>query len=423
MTPPGTPVPVITGTGVRCAVADDVPTFADRMRAGARGAVRVVDDLDGPRAGAPLPPFDLAAALVAAHADDGVRDRARRAAHRAPPGVRAAVATVAQAWREAALDRAPLPADRVAVVVAGHNLTGGYADDVARKLAADPAFVPGRAALHLMDTDLLGVLTEVFALRGEGLTAGGASASGNVALITASRLLACDAADAVLVVGPVADPSRLERQALVNLGAVAALDEGADPAALCRPFDRGHRGFVPGQACAAVVLERPGSAARRGAPALAALAGHAARMAGTSLAHPSADGQVEVVTAALKAAGLDPADVDYVNAHATGTPLGDRTEAGTLLRVFGDGPRVNATKALTGHCLHAAGVLEAVAVVAQLRGGFLHPNPNLRDPVEPGLRYTGDRAEEVRARVALSNGFGFGGVTTSLVITDPEVTR
>ncbi|MBY8851388.1 polyketide beta-ketoacyl:ACP synthase, partial [Saccharothrix sp. MB29] len=171
------------------------------------------------------------------------------------------------------------------------------------------------------------------------------------------------------------------------------------------------------------VLERPGSAARRGVPALAALAGHAARMAGTSLAHPSADDQVEVVTAALKAAGLDPADVDYVNAHATGTPLGDRTEAGTLLRVFGDGPRVNATKALTGHCLHAAGVLEAVAVVAQLRGGFLHPNPNLRDPVEPGLRHTGDRAEDVRARVALSNGFGFGGVTTSLVITDPEVTR
>ncbi|MFD0395935.1 hypothetical protein ACFQ3Z_43170 [Streptomyces nogalater] len=123
-------------------------------------------------------------------------------------------------------------------------------------------------------------------------------------------------------------------------------------------------------------------------------------------------------------AGRDrPGQLGYVNTHGTASPLGDRTEAAALLRVLGpDAPAlVNATKALTGHCLSAAGVVEAVATVAQLAGGFAHPNPWLADPVEPRLRFTGTAEVPLAAEFALSNSFGFAGFHSAVIFANEGV--
>jgi malonyl-ACP decarboxylase len=153
-------------------------------------------------------------------------------------------------------------------------------------------------------------------------------------------------------------------------------------------------------------------------PPLARLAGYAQCLAGNGLADPSEDGEVRAMTQAIEHAHTAPEDVGYVSTHGTGAPLGDATELRALRRVFGTrSPWLNATKSLTGHCLSAAGVLEAVATVIQLRDGFVHASPGLRDPVEPGGRFTGDRAETVRIGLALSNSFGFGGINTCVALS------
>jgi len=122
---------------------------------------------------------------------------------------------------------------------------------------------------------------------------------------------------------------------------------------------------------------------------------------------------------ALADAGLEPDAIDYLNAHGTGTPAGDRAECAAVRALFGSTgrPAINATKALVGHCLYAAGVLEAVAVVLQIEHGFLHPNPALRRPIAADLRFVGPVAEPAAIEHAISNAFSFGGINSSLVIS------
>src|SRR5690606_2561929 len=310
---------------------------------------------------------------------------------------------------------------------------------------------------------------EALGIRGEGLTVGGASAAGNLALAHGARLVRWGILDVCLVVGALAEPAPADLRSFLNLGAmvptggsgpggpfdrchrglghgarlarwgildvclvVGALDEPA-PAELRSflnlgamvptvgsgpggPFDRSHRGFVHGPAAAAVILESAGSAARRDAPVLAGLAGCAAGLDANSQPDPTVAGEADVMTRALGDAGIGPADVDLVAAHGTGSPLGDRVEADALAQVFGRArPWVNAVKGLAGHALTAAGLLSAVAVVVQLRDGFVHPNPWLREPIDGAPRLAGDTAVTTRPRWAVSNAFGFGGFNSAVV--------
>ncbi|WP_422747542.1 beta-ketoacyl synthase N-terminal-like domain-containing protein [Micromonospora sp. WMMD1219] len=400
----------VTGTGIVCAIGADVPSFTTALRAGRSGVVGTADGL-----AAPITGWSFEDAV--AGAPEPLRRRAVRAAARAPRPVRAAVAAALQAWTGAGLPGARIPGDRVGIVVAGHNLTARYTHELYRTWQERPAYLPARFALHVQDTDHVGTLSEVLSATGEGFTVGGASASGNVGIVHAARLVAAGAVDCCVLVGAVTELTPMHHRGFAVLGALA--EPGGDPAAACRPFDQDRRGFVPGEAAAALVLERPAAAARRGAEILATVPGYALGLDANRLADPDAAGQARVIRAALAAAGLAPHEVDYVNAHATGSRLGDETELASLHDVLGAAagrPWVNATKALTGHCLGSAGVVEAVATVAQLTGGFVHPNPNLARPIDARIRFAGPGPEPARLRYALSTGFGFGGVNTAVVL-------
>jgi len=126
---------------------------------------------------------------------------------------------------------------------------------------------------------------------------------------------------------------------------------------------------------------------------------------------PDSAGQVTAMRAALRVAGVEASAVDYVNAHGTGSVLGDETEARSIGTVFGprSSLRVNSTKPLVGHCLSAAGLIELIATVAQANAGACHPNPNLDTPLDPELALVGRSAEAHPIRTALSNSFAFGG--------------
>ncbi|NUR57583.1 MAG: polyketide beta-ketoacyl:ACP synthase [Catenulispora sp.] len=406
---------VITGIGVLCPIAPDPARFTEALRAG-RTAIAPTG-VDVPAYTAPLPEFVLADALAdVGGLPTGLAERALRVAGRSPLPVRAATVAALQAWQHAELPGAGVPGDRVGLVVAGHNLAGRYVQELRPAFERDPAHLSPRFALHCQDTDHVGTLSEVLEVTGEGFTVGAASASGAFGVVAAARLIACAAVDVCVVVGALCRVSDMEAHALANLGALARAGQDAPGA----PFDVAHRGFVPGEAAAALVLESAEHARARGVRALAGLAGYGAKLDGNRLADPSAAGEAAVMRAALAMAGLQPGRVGYVNAHATGAPRGDAAELAALAEVFGpDLPevRVNSTKSLTGHCLAAAGVLEAVATVVQLREGFLHPIAGLVAPVPTGCRLVTGRTEPVDLACALSNSFGFGGMNASLLFT------
>lgn len=403
-----TPSPVlITGLGAVTAFGAGVPALAEGLRRGTTAITACEAGDSGQHWAATVGEVDVAA-LLPPGLPAALAERCLRLTRRAARTTRAGVLAAAEAYVDAGLSA--LPADRVALMVAGTNTTGRVVQAAAAAWTQSPAHVAPRYALQMLDTDLVGVVSDALGLHGEGATVGAAAASGNSALIAGARIVACGAADACLVLGALWDPTAVELRAFANIGALCGPEQGI-------PFDANRSGFVPGEASAAVVLQSAASVAGHGAPALAALRGWAARLDANSLADPSLSGETAVMRAAMAHAGIDPSDVAYVNAHGTGTDLGDRTEAEAIVDVFGQPtPWVNSTKSLLGHCMTSAGVVETVATVLQLRTGWAHPNAGLAESLDKCCRFAGATGAPLAGTVALSTGFGFGGFSTCLVL-------
>lgn len=195
-----------------------------------------------------------------------------------------------------------------------------------------------------------------------------------------------------------------------------------DPPAASRPFDRGRDGFVVGEGGAVLVLEALDHAEARGVPPLAELVGYGATADAShiTLPAPGGIGAVRAAQRALEKAGMEPAEIDHVNAHATSTPEGDKAELQAIRTIFGGHAgkvAVTANKSMLGHTLGAAGAIEAIATVLALREGCVPPTINLEDP-DPhaaGLDLTPNVATWRPLGAAISNSFGFGGQNTALV--------
>jgi 3-oxoacyl-(acyl-carrier-protein) synthase len=225
----------------------------------------------------------------------------------------------------------------------------------------------------------------------------------------------------VLVVGA----EELNAETLIPFAAMRALSAGADPALASRPFDTGRDGFVGAGGAVALILEEAGLAAQRGARVQAEVAGWGQAADGYSVAtpHPGGAGLRLAMRRALADAAVAPAAIDYVNAHGTSTPVGDRAEALALRAIFTDAgarPQVSSTKALTGHPLSLAGVMEAAFCVLALTEGFLPGNPHLvtPDPACAGLDLP-RAAVAVAPRTVLNNSSGFGGSNVCHVLRAP----
>jgi len=379
--------------------------------------------------------FDLRSWAGSHCADQSGRDRLRRVAGRATLPVRTACCVALAAFTAARLTDAE--ARDTSVVIAGNNLALGHQSRTAAAYADDPATVRAGHLLDCFDTDALGAVGEVTGCGGEGWPIGGSSAAGALALIHATRMVAAGHAPRCLVVAPVNDLSPVEIGAFVKAGAMARVGAGGDATAACRPFDESHDGIAVAHVAAAVLVEPVAEAHRRGIRPLGRILGSGTGTDGRRGTRPDTDGQVRAMRGALSDCGLAPSDIDYVNAHATGSPIGDDSEAAALAEVFGtagptaaestavgptgvEGPWVNSTKALLGHGLGAAGLVEAVATLLQLAGGYCHANPRLTKPVRPDLRFVTDTITRAPLRTALSNSFAFSGINASLVLGRAE---
>jgi 3-oxoacyl-[acyl-carrier-protein] synthase II len=261
-------------------------------------------------------------------------------------------------------------------------------------------------------------------LRGPILCPVGACASGAQALGAAARLIERGDADVVVAGGTEAAVHPLVIAAFAAMRALSTRNE--EPTRASRPFDLERDGFVMGEGAGVVVLEAAEHAAARGARARAEWLGYGEAADASHPASPAEDagGARLAMERALADAGLAPEEVDAVNAHATSTPAGDRSEAMAIRSVFGAHAErlpVSATKSVTGHLLGAAGAVEAILCVAALEQGLLPPTINLDRPdPECALDHVAPKAREQALRAVLSNAFGFGGVSASLLLGRAE---
>jgi len=199
-----------------------------------------------------------------------------------------------------------------------------------------------------------------------------------------------------------------------------------EPERASRPWDRDRDGFVIGEGAGMVILEELEHARKRGAPILAEVLGFGMSSDAHHISAPSddGDGAIRVMAAALRDAGINPEDVDYINAHGTATPAGDRVETIAVKSVFGDHARkimMSSTKSMTGHLLGAAGGFEFGVAVLAVGRGVVPPTINLDNPEpENDLDYVPHTARDAPIRIALSNSFGFGGTNACLVIGRAE---
>lgn len=407
---------VVTGIGVLTSIGNNRDTFVDSLRQGTCGIT--ANDSDGLGVAARVN-FDFATQITALGLPAEVHTRALKAGRRAPLSQQASLLTALEAWMQAfSGDTTALTG--ATVILAGNNASPGYPYRVREKYAGAFHLIPASYALHFLDTDHIGLLSEVLGIRGEGFTVGGASASGNMGILQGWRHVRHGIADRCLVIGALTDLSPVEIASFRNTGALGGTRFANEPDKACRPFDVDREGFIPGQGSACLLLESADLALQRGARVYGRIAGAATCLDANRLSNPSVEGEAKAMRDALQQAGLTADSVEYVNAHATSSLAGDDVEVKALKEVFGARiakVAVNATKGLTGHCLHAAGVVEAAAVLLQMKGGFLHPNRNLDNPIDPDCRFVGNVASPAEIRVALSNSFGFGGINTSIVLT------
>jgi 3-oxoacyl-[acyl-carrier-protein] synthase II len=258
-------------------------------------------------------------------------------------------------------------------------------------------------------------------LSGPTLTVSAACASGNYALAQACRWLAQGWVDVCLAGACDAGVTPLSLAGFGNLRALSRRNQ--EPERASRPFDRQRDGFVMSEGGAVFVLEGASEARRRSARAYARVAGCGLSSDAFHLVMPNPDPTpaATAIRNALAEARLEPAQVDYLNAHATGTPAGDVAEARVLRQVFGEQTArlpVSSTKSMTGHLLTAAAAVEAAACLVALEHQVLPPTINLEEPdPECNLCHVANQAQPQRVRVALSNSFGFGGANTCLVLT------
>jgi len=243
-----------------------------------------------------------------------------------------------------------------------------------------------------------------------------ACAAGGQAIGAAFRSIQLGEADVMLAGGAEAALTPMTITGFYRMGALAT-GYNKSPESASRPFDQGHEGFVMAEGAGILVLEELTHAVNRGAPILAELSGFGMSGDGHHITDPNLDGAIRCMRRALTDAGIEPQAIDYINPHATSTPVGDRNEAKAISRLFPHQPLVSATKSQTGHPLGAAGAIEAIFTVLSLQHGITPPTLNLeiRDPECQGIALTGAQPLHQPLNYALSNSFGFGGTNAALV--------
>jgi 3-oxoacyl-[acyl-carrier-protein] synthase II len=343
-----------------------------------------------------------------------------KAARRMERFAQFAVATAREAIDNAGLEITDENRERIGVVM---NTGGGGISAMERDVNVMRDKGPKRVSpflIPLFAPNMASCQVSIaFDIHGPSLTSVAACASGIQAFVDAVHMIERNEVDVVITGGTEAGITPVSIAGLANMGALSRRNDA--PAEASRPFDTGRDGFVFAEGAAVAVLESDEHAIRRGANVICEANGGAYTSDAYHITAPDPNGRGAAIAMAraVKRAGLEPTDVDYVAAHATATPLGDIAETKAIKQVFGDHAAnlvVSANKSMLGHLLGAAGAVSSLACILAIRDGLVPPTINLVDQ-DPAcdLDYVANEARHLPVHAAVANGFGFGGQNASAV--------
>jgi 3-oxoacyl-[acyl-carrier-protein] synthase-1 len=279
----------------------------------------------------------------------------------------------------------------------------------------DTTLVGSGSVFQSMNSTVTMNLAVIFKLKGINFTVSAACASGSHSIGLGYHLIKSGLQNIIICGGA----QEINAMSMGSFDGLMAFSKRVDePAKASRPFDINRDGLVPSGGAATVILESYESAVKRGAPILGEILGYGFSSNGDHITVPNVEGPATSLEMSLHQAGISAKDVDYINAHATSTPVGDKMEAQAIHKVFGDSnPPVSSTKSMTGHEMWMGGASEVVYSLIMMHNSFIAPNINFETPDEFSAKLNiADKTVNKKIDIFLSNSFGFGGTNSSLVI-------
>jgi 3-oxoacyl-[acyl-carrier-protein] synthase II len=402
---------VVTGLGIISPVGNDIASAWESIVAG-RSGIGPVTRFDASsfptRIAGEVKGFDVAAYM------------SPKEARHFDTFIHYGIAAGTQAFRDSGIEVSEANADRIGVVI-GSGIGGlPLIEETHGELTSrgvrrvSPFFVPG-SIINMIS----GQLSIMFGLRGPNYAVVSACTTGLHCIGDAARMIAHDDADVIVAGGAESTISPLGLGGFCAARALSTRND--DPLTASRPWDRDRDGFVLGEGAGVMVLEEYEHARRRGARIYAEIAGFGMSADAHHITAPDMDGPRRCMQAALRNAKIAGDQIQYINAHGTSTPLGDRNETNAIKAALGETAAralvVNSTKSMTGHALGGAGGIETVFTVLAVHHQISPPTINLHNPdPECDLDYCANEARSMQIDVALKNSFGFGGTNGTLVI-------
>ncbi len=406
---------VITGLGALTPIGNHLDAFRQNLFAGKSGA-------------GPITHFDASAFKTRFACEvkdfDPKQFLDRGTIRKTDPFTQYALVAADEAIADAGLNESSLDKNRIGVII-GSGIGGLniFQQEVEGYIAGNkqPRFNPFLIPKMIPDM-AAGLVSIKYGFTGPNYATVSACATSSHALIDAFHLIQLGKADVIVSGGAESAITEVGVGGFSSMRAISTRND--DPATASRPFDKDRDGFVMGEGAGILILEELEHAKKRGATIYAEIvgAGLNADAYHMTAPHPEGEGAAAVMTLALKDAGVNPEDIDYINVHGTATPLGDIAEVKAIQKVFGEHAyhlNISSTKSMTGHLLGAAGAVETIASVLAIRESLIPPTINhfTDDPeIDSKLNFTFNKAQERRVKYALNNTFGFGGHNTSILL-------
>jgi 3-oxoacyl-[acyl-carrier-protein] synthase-1 len=398
---------VITGTGIYSSIGKNLGEVKESLYHGRSGVV-----LDPERKA--LGYQSGLTGKVERPALKGILDRRSRVCM--PEHAEYAYMSTFEALKSAEISSEYLDQNEVGILFGNDSSTPAVIEcaDIIRE-KRDTLLVGSGSVFQSMNSSVTMNLSVIFRLKGVNFTISGACASGSHA-IGMGYLMIRHGYQKTIICGGSQETNHFCVGSFDALGAFSKLESAPEKAS--RPFDRNRDGLVPSGGAATVILEDLETALKRGAPILAEVTGYGFSSDGVHISVPDVDGPVRAISMALKSASVDPFQIDYINAHATSTVIGDQNEAKAIDYIFNHHkPLVSSTKSMTGHEMWMAGASEIVYSLLMMKHSFVAPNINFEEPDEFTSRLNiAQKTTSREINTFLSNSFGFGGTNSCLII-------
>lgn len=321
-----------------------------------------------------------------------------------------------QAFEQARIDQDFLDSHEIGIMYGNDSVSKAIIEstDILRE-KRDTALIGSGAIFKSMNSTVTMNLSTIFKMRGINLTVSAACASGSHSIGLGFHLIKSGMQDMIVCGGA----QEINKYAMASFDALGVFSRyTGDPSQASRPFDVSRDGLIPSGGAATLILEDYEAAVKRGAPILAEVIGYGFSSNGGHISTPNIDGPSTAMLRSIEMAGIKATEVDYINAHATSTPLGDANEAAAIFKIFGErNPYVSSTKSMTGHECWMAGASEVIYSILMMQNSFVAPNINFENPDEQSAKLNiAKNTINEKIDIFLSNSFGFGGTNSALVV-------